>query len=106
MPIKQQNELIEQSLELVNVDPNDVMDKFPFELSGGQRQRIMLARIFLIKPKVLIADEPTSMVDATVRGGILRLLMKLRDVEETTILFINPRYGVGVLHKRSYFHNA
>ncbi len=94
MSAEQKDALIKQSLELVNVDPDDVMDKFPFELSGGQRQRIMLARIFLIKPKVLIADEPTSMIDATLRSGILRLLMKLRDAEEMTILFITHDMGL------------
>lgn len=94
IPEKQKEELIKHALELVNVDANEVIDKFPFELSGGQRQRVMLARIFLIKPRVLIADEPTSMIDATLRSGILRLLMKLREDEGMTILFITHDMGL------------
>ncbi len=91
---KEKDKLIKEALELVNIDPNDVMEKFPFELSGGQRQRIMLARIFLIKPKLLIADEPTSMIDATLRSGILRLLLDLREKEGLTILFITHDMGL------------
>ncbi len=91
---REKDRLIREALELVNIDPDDVMEKFPFELSGGQRQRIMLARIFLIHPKVLIADEPTSMIDATLRSGILRLLLDLREKEELTILFITHDMGL------------
>ncbi len=92
--IKKKDKLIEEALELVNIDPGDVMEKFPFELSGGQRQRIMLARIFLIRPKLLIADEPTSMIDATLRSGILKLLLELREKEDLTILFITHDMGL------------
>jgi peptide/nickel transport system ATP-binding protein len=86
--------LIRQSLEAVNIDPDDVIDKYPFELSGGERQRIMIARIFLINPKVVIADEPTSMVDAVLRSNILKLLIKLRDMQGTTIIFITHDIGL------------
>lgn len=91
---KEKDKLIKEALELVNIDPEDVIDKFPFELSGGQRQRIMLARIFLIKPKLLIADEPTSMIDATLRSSILKLLLKLRKEGHMTILFITHDMGL------------
>lgn len=86
--------LIKASLESVNIDPDDVMDKYPFELSGGQRQRIMIARIFLINPKVVIADEPTSMIDAVLRSNILKLLMKLRSTQGASIIFITHDIGL------------
>lgn len=91
---KEKAKLCRAALESVNIDPDEVMDKYPFELSGGQRQRIMIARIFLINPKVVIADEPTSMIDAVLRSNILKLLMKLRDVQGTSIIFITHDIGL------------
>lgn len=83
-----------ESLQSVNLRPDEVADKFPFELSGGQRQRVMIARVHLIKPKILIADEPTSMIDANLRSGILELLLDLRDTEDTTIMFVTHDLGL------------
>ena len=59
---------VDEGLMAVNVMPADIEGKYPFELSGGQMQRMLLARIFALRPKVLIADEATSMVDACVRA--------------------------------------
>ena len=83
-----------ESLEAVNFRPDEVADKFPFELSGGQRQRIMIARAHLIKPELLIADEPTSMIDANLRSGILELLLDLRNTKGTTIMFVTHDLGL------------
>ncbi|RLL83797.1 peptide ABC transporter ATPase [Petrotoga sp. HKA.pet.4.5] len=83
-----------EALESVNLRPEEVADKYPFELSGGQRQRIMIARAHLIKPKLLLADEPTSMIDANLRSGILELLLGLRDTEGTTIMFVTHDLGL------------
>lgn len=91
---KERQKLIKMSLESVNIDPNDVMNKYPFELSGGQRQRIMIARVFLINPKIVIADEPTSMIDAVLRSNILKLLIKLRDDRGASIIFITHDIGL------------
>ncbi len=90
----EKDKLITESLESVNINPKDVLDKYPFELSGGQRQRIMIARIFLIKPQLLIADEPTSMIDAVLRSNILKLFMKLREVYGTSIIFVTHDIGL------------
>lgn len=68
--------------------------KYPFELSGGQIQRLMIARIFLLKPKILLADEPTSMIDACSRATILDMLMKLREETNMTIIFITHDIGL------------
>lgn len=78
----------------VNLDYHEVKDKHFFEMSGGQMQRIMIARIFIIHPEVLIADEPTSMIDACSRATILNMLMKLRDDNDMTIIFITHDLGL------------
>lgn len=78
----------------MNVAPKDIEGKYPFELSGGQMQRMLLARIFALRPKVLIADEPTSMVDACVRANILDYLMKLKQELQMTIVFVTHDIGL------------
>lgn len=85
---------VDAGLLAVNVTPSDIEGKYSFELSGGQMQRMLLARIFALRPKVLIADEPTSMVDACVRANILDYLMKLKDELQMTIVFITHDIGL------------
>ena len=85
---------VDDALLAVNVQPSELEGKFPFELSGGQMQRMLLARIFALKPKVLIADEATSMVDACVRANILDYLMKLKEELNMTIIFITHDIGL------------
>jgi peptide/nickel transport system ATP-binding protein len=85
---------IDQALMAVNIEPPDIRGKYPFELSGGQMQRMLLARIFMLRPRVLVADEPTSMVDACVRANILDYLMKLKAELEMTIVFITHDIGL------------
>lgn len=85
---------VDAALRAVNVQPADIEGKYPFELSGGQMQRMLLARIFALRPKVLIADEPTSMVDACVRANILEYLMKLKQELSMTIVFVTHDIGL------------
>ena len=87
-------ERVDKALLAVNVKPSEVEGKYPFELSGGQMQRMLLARIFILRPQVLIADEPTSMVDACVRANILDYLMKLKEELRMTIVFITHDIGL------------
>jgi len=87
-------ERVDRALLAVNIQPPEIEGKYPFELSGGQMQRMLLARIFILRPKVLIADEPTSMVDACVRANILDYLMKLKAELKMTIVFITHDIGL------------
>ncbi len=91
---EEQDAIVRKALEDVNLKPDEFLDKYPFELSGGQMQRLLIARIFIIRPQVLIADEPTSMVDACSRSNILDYLMKLKEELKMTIVFITHDIGL------------
>ncbi len=94
IPLDEKREKMREACSFVNLKFEELYNKYPFELSGGQMQRLMIARIFMMHPKVLIADEPTSMIDACSRSTILDMLMKLRDEEGMTILFITHDLGL------------
>jgi len=81
-------ELIEQALRTVGLRPEEILGRYPHQLSGGQRQRTMVARALLLKPKIIIADEPVSMVDASLRATILGSLRRLTDEFGISILYI------------------
>ncbi len=81
-------EMMEESLNAVGLFGEDVLRKYPHQLSGGQRQRIMMARAYMVRPKLIVADEPVSMVDASLRASILDVMMKLRDESGISFLYI------------------
>ena len=82
------DKMILNALEEVGLRPDETLGRFPHQLSGGQRQRIMVARAFLLRPKIIIADEPVSMVDASLRATILEELKILREKHGISIVYI------------------
>ena len=82
------HQMIEDALNVVGLKGEDVLSKYPHQLSGGQRQRMMLARAFLLKPSVIVADEPVSMVDASLRAMIIDLMLKLKEDYQISFLYI------------------
>jgi peptide/nickel transport system ATP-binding protein len=73
----QARSLIEDALRAVGLRPEETLGRFPHQLSGGQRQRVMVARALLLRPRVILADEPVSMVDASLRATILGALRQM-----------------------------
>jgi peptide/nickel transport system ATP-binding protein len=80
--------LIEDALNVVGMRGEEVLEKYPHQLSGGQRQRMMVARAYLLKPSLIVADEPVSMVDASLRAMILDIMLRLRDDHGISFLYI------------------
>lgn len=86
---KEIKEKILSMLDEVGLIPTeDFIDRFPHELSGGQRQRVGVARAFIVKPEFIVADEPVSMLDVSLRIGVLRIMQKLIKNIGTAFLFI------------------
>lgn len=80
--------LIEQALRAVGLKPEDTLGRYPHQLSGGQRQRTMVARALLLQPKAIVADEPVSMVDASLRVTILTSLLQLKQRFGMSLIYI------------------
>ncbi len=85
---EQARAMVEEALNVVGLRGEEVLEKYPHQLSGGQRQRMMVARAFLLKPRLIVADEPVSMVDASLRAMILDIMMRLRDEHGISFLYI------------------
>jgi peptide/nickel transport system ATP-binding protein len=81
-------DLVEDALNMVGMRGEEVLEKYPHQLSGGQRQRMMVARAYLLRPSIIVADEPVSMVDASLRAMILDIMLRLRDERNMNFLYI------------------
>jgi peptide/nickel transport system ATP-binding protein len=89
--------LIIDAMESIGLRPEDLLGRYPHQLSGGERQRFMLARILLIKPKLIIADEPISMIDVSLRAIFLEHLLSFKEKNGISCLYISHD-----LHTASY----
>ncbi|HID10254.1 MAG TPA: ABC transporter ATP-binding protein [Candidatus Latescibacteria bacterium] len=81
-------DLIMESMRTIGLRPEDLLGRYPHQLSGGERQRLMLARILLIKPKLVVADEPVSMIDVSLRSIFLENLLDLKGRLKMSCLYI------------------
>src|SRR3954465_10899556 len=80
---------LKRVLEAVGLTPvADTQRRFPYELSGGQRQRVGFAQALALRPKLIVADEPVSMLDVSIRVGVLNLMSELREREGVSFLYI------------------
>ncbi len=90
-----EEELVSRALSRAGMRPPErFFLLYPHELSGGQRQRVVIAGALVLEPEVIVADEPVSNLDASVRGEILRLLMKLRDEDRISIIIVTHDLGL------------
>jgi len=80
--------MMEEALQAVGLRPEETLGRYPHQLSGGQRQRIMVARALLLKPRIIVADEPVSMVDASLRATILESLLEAHKAFGISVIYI------------------
>ena len=79
---------MEEAVQSVGLDPRAILGRYAHQLSGGQRQRLMVARALMLHPKLIVADEPVSMVDASLRASILQNLQQLKDEHGINVIYI------------------
>jgi peptide/nickel transport system ATP-binding protein len=92
---EQRVEVVIRALEDAGLKPGqDFLERFPHELSGGQRQRAAIARAIVLDPKIIIADEPVSMLDVSIRAGVMNLMLDLREKYRMPYLFITHDIAV------------
>lgn len=95
LTLDEREELIHKVLEEVRLTPpEDFVDRHPHQLSGGQRQRVAIARALILKPSLIVADEPVSMLDVSIRAEILELMGQLKERENITYIFVTHDLAV------------
>ncbi len=92
---QERQELVVRALEDAGLVPGlEYLERYPHQLSGGQRQRVAIARALVAQPKFIVADEPVSMLDVSIRAGVLNLMLDLRDKYHVPYLFITHDIAV------------
>lgn len=94
LPMEDVEKTIALAVEKVGINVSDIVGRYPHEFSGGQLQRLSIARALLVKPEVIVADEPVSMVDASTRIDILNIFIDLKESEGTTLVIIGHDLGL------------
>jgi peptide/nickel transport system ATP-binding protein len=89
----ERKEIIGKTLETIGMNPDEILGRYPHQTSGGEMQRLLIARTLIIGPEVLVADEPTSMTDASTRVAILNELLRLKETRNMAVLFITHDVG-------------
>jgi oligopeptide/dipeptide ABC transporter ATP-binding protein len=90
----ERDERVKKALEDSGLKPAEVyLKRFPHELSGGQRQRVVIAAALVLEPEILLADEPVSMLDVSIRAEIINLLAELRITRQIAVIFITHDLG-------------
>jgi oligopeptide/dipeptide ABC transporter ATP-binding protein len=93
--VTEREEMVATFLETVGLTPaTSFLFRYPHELSGGQRQRVAIARALVVNPQFVVADEPTSMLDVSVRAGVMQLMQDLAERLEVTYLYITHDLAV------------
>jgi oligopeptide/dipeptide ABC transporter ATP-binding protein len=92
---KKARDLIDDALRAVELRPDDILGRYPHQLSGGERQRIMLARLYLLRPQLIIADEPVSMIDVSLRAAFLNILLDFEQEYGMSCIFITHNLATG-----------
>jgi peptide/nickel transport system ATP-binding protein len=88
--VEERHERVVQALEAAELQPAEAyLDQYPHQLSGGEKQRVAIARALVLEPSFILADEPVSMLDVSIRAGVLNLLQRLNEEHGITILFIS-----------------
>ena len=85
---EEEKKIISEHMEMFGL-PEELFDRYPQEISGGQAQRIAIMRILMLKPEIIIADEPTTMLDVSVQAQILELLKEVMDKNNITLIFVS-----------------
>ena len=99
---EQKWDLVEDALETVGLRPDETIGRYPHQLSGGQRQRVMVARALIIKPSIILADEPVSMIDASLRATVLGSLQRLKEEFGISIIYITHDLTTAFQNRRQH----